>query len=157
MQETYGQRSSRAAGSKRRALAFYFPVRICYMYLISKCIGQSDLGLYSTSLLAKRMRLHNGDLRWKNVFGCKICRKSPPRSGIVLASPKVVYIPRSDSSLHFDIRNISQIRIERLYASARRLLPAALLEHWPHVCRVKITFELLPTNWFVSTTRCHAL
>jgi len=32
-----GQRSSRAAESKRRALGNYFPERICYMILISKC------------------------------------------------------------------------------------------------------------------------
>ena len=34
---------------------------------------------------------------------------------------------------------------------AGRLPPAAVSERWPQVCRVKITFELLPTNWFVST------
>jgi len=27
-----------------------------------------------------------------------------------------------------------------------------MLERWPQVCRVKITFTLLPTNCFVSTT-----
>ena len=36
---------------------------------------------------------------------------------------------------------------------ARRLLSAALLERWPQVCRVKITFTALPTNGFVSTTK----
>jgi len=35
--QTCGQRSGRAAGGKRRALAFYFSVRICCMFLISKC------------------------------------------------------------------------------------------------------------------------
>jgi hypothetical protein len=34
----------------------------------------------------------------------------------------------------------------------RRLLTAAMPERWPQVCRVKITFELLPTICFVSTT-----
>jgi len=34
---------------------------------------------------------------------------------------------------------------------AWRSLPAALLECWLEVCRVKTTFGLLPTNWFVST------
>ena len=29
--------------------------------------------------------------------------------------------------------------------------PATLLERRPQVCRVKITFVLLPNNWFVST------
>jgi len=32
------------------------------------------------------------------------------------------------------------------------LLPADMLERWPQVCHVKITFTLLPTNCFVSTT-----
>jgi hypothetical protein len=36
---TCGQRSSRAAESKRRALGNYFSERICYMFLISKCRG----------------------------------------------------------------------------------------------------------------------
>ena len=36
-------------------------------------------------------------------------------------------------------------------ASAQNLLPAAMFERWPHICRVKITFGGLPTNWFVST------
>jgi len=38
-QQTCGQRSSRAAESKRRALGKYFSERICYMFLISKCRG----------------------------------------------------------------------------------------------------------------------
>ena len=33
------------------------------------------------------------------------------------------------------------------------MLPAALLERWPQVCRVKITCTKLPTNRFVSTTK----
>jgi len=33
------------------------------------------------------------------------------------------------------------------------LLSATLLERWPQVCRVKITFTVLPTNRFVSTTK----
>ena len=37
-------------------------------------------------------------------------------------------------------------------SSARRLLPAARLERWPQVCRVNITFIVLPTNRFVYTT-----
>ena len=39
---------------------------------------------------------------------------------------------------------------EKHNASARRLLPATLLERWPQVCRVRIMFESLPNNWFVS-------
>jgi len=35
--QTCGQRSSRAAESKLRALGNHFPERICYMFIISKC------------------------------------------------------------------------------------------------------------------------
>jgi len=49
--QTCGQRLSRAAESKRRALGNYFPKRICYMFLISKCRGDRDLGLCTTSVL----------------------------------------------------------------------------------------------------------
>jgi len=55
--QTCGQRSSMSAGSKRRALAFYFGVRFCNMFLISKCRGESDLGLCATLVLANRMLL----------------------------------------------------------------------------------------------------
>jgi len=54
---TCGQRSRRAAGSKRRVLGNYFSMRICYEFLISKCRGKPDLGLCTTSVLAKRMLL----------------------------------------------------------------------------------------------------
>jgi len=50
--QTYGQRLSRAAASNRRALGNYFPERICYMFLISKCRGDWDLGLCTTLVLA---------------------------------------------------------------------------------------------------------
>ena len=42
------QTSSRDAERKRRALRDYFPERICYMFLISKCRGDRDLGLCTT-------------------------------------------------------------------------------------------------------------
>ena len=43
--QTCGHRSSRVAKSKSRALAFYFSVRIWYVFFISICRGKSDLGL----------------------------------------------------------------------------------------------------------------
>jgi len=36
------RRSSMAAESKRRALAFYFSMRTWYMFPMSKCRGESD-------------------------------------------------------------------------------------------------------------------
>ena len=59
--QTCGQRSSRVAGSKRLALAFYFSVRIWYMLSISKCRGKSNLGLCMTLVLAKRIRLRSAN------------------------------------------------------------------------------------------------
>jgi len=50
--QTCGQRSSRAAESKRRALGNYFPERICYIIQISKFRGDRHLGLCTTSGLA---------------------------------------------------------------------------------------------------------
>jgi len=42
--QTCGHGSSRVAGSKHRALAFYFPVRIWYMFFMSKYREELDLG-----------------------------------------------------------------------------------------------------------------
>jgi len=88
--------------------------------------------------------------RFLNVFGRRICRKAALRSGILLASPELMHRPRSDSSLHFDTKIIYQMRTEKQNASARRLLATTM--RWPQVCRVKITFELLLTVCFVSST-----
>jgi len=105
-QQTCGQRSGMAARGKRRALVFLFFVLICYMFLISKCRGWSDLHLCMTSGLAKRVPLHSADLQFSNVFGRKIYQNSPLRSGIFFASPEVMHRPRSHSPLHFDMGNI---------------------------------------------------
>ena len=61
--QTCVQRSGMAAASKRRALFFFCLVRICYMFLISKCRGESNLGLCMSSGLAKRMPLRSADFR----------------------------------------------------------------------------------------------
>jgi len=66
--QTCGQRSSRAAESKRRALGNHFSERICYMFPISKCRGDRDLGLYTTSVPAFGEPQRNGKIRGKNVF-----------------------------------------------------------------------------------------
>ena len=105
-QQTCGQRSSMSAGSKRWALAFYFCIQIRYLFLISKCRRESDVGLCTTSLLAKRVLLCIGEFRWilrPNKF---FNRKSPTRSCILIASAEIVGKPRSDFTLHLDIRNI---------------------------------------------------
>jgi len=90
----------------------------------------------------------------KNVFGRKIRQNLPMRGGILLASTALVYRPRLMFPLHFDMDNMWQIRTEKSNACALCLRPADLLECWPYVCRVMITFTLLlPTNWFVCATK----
>jgi len=112
-QQTCGQRSSRAAESKRRALGNHFSEWICYMFLMSKCRGDWDLGLRTFGVLAKRELLRNAKfwffLRAKHIF----FRKSPLRNGSLFASKKIVHRPRSQSPLHFDIRNIYQLHSEK--------------------------------------------
>jgi len=66
--QTCGQRSSKAAESKRQALGNYFSGRIYYMFLISKCRGDWDLGLCTTSGLAFGEPQRSGDFWKKNVF-----------------------------------------------------------------------------------------
>jgi len=93
---------------KCQALAFYVSIRICYMFWNSKCKGEYDLGLCTTSGLAKRMPLRSA-IFWLNR---KICWKSALRSRILFVSPTVVRKPRLHSLLHYDSENIYQIRME---------------------------------------------
>jgi len=95
--QTCGQRSSRAAESKRRALENDFSEWICYMFLASKCRGVWDLGLCTFWVLAKRKPLRNAKfrcfLRAKHIFFLK----SPLCSGSLFASTQKVHRPRSQS------------------------------------------------------------
>jgi len=50
--QTCGQRSSRAAECKHRALENCFSERMCYIFELSKCRRDRDLDLCTTSLLA---------------------------------------------------------------------------------------------------------
>jgi len=63
--QTCSQRSVMAAGGKRQALAFNFSVRIYYMFLVSKCRGQSDLGLCMTPDKNGKMGAGYNNLRRK--------------------------------------------------------------------------------------------
>jgi len=94
------------------------------MFPISKCSGDTSAGLCIFWVLVHGESLRNEGLGNK----------------------------RSGFPLYSDIRNIYQICTDKLFPSARRLLPADMLEHWLQVCRVKITFRLLLKNSFVSTT-----
>ena len=121
------------------------------MFPKSKCRGESDLRLCISSKLAKTTPLHSADFRQilrPNTF---TNRKSLLRSGILFASFELMHRPRCDCRLYFDIGNLQQICTDK-WNAARRLHAAAMPERWPRVCRVKITFELLLTICFVSTT-----
>jgi len=104
--QTSGQRSSRAVESKRRALGNYFFERICYMFRISKCRGDWDVGLCTTLGLAFGEPMRSGDFQEKKVFQRRTYRILPLRCGSPNASPEVVHRPTSQSPLHFDIGNI---------------------------------------------------
>jgi len=104
------ERSARAlrngADVVREAIGNLFCVWVCYMFLVSKCRGDWDLGLCTTSVLALGERLRDGKIRKKNVFRRRKNRILPLRFGSPSASTEVVHRPRSQSSLHFDIGNI---------------------------------------------------
>ena len=128
--QTCGHRLDMAAGSKRRGLAFYFPIQIWYMFLISKYRGKSDLGLCMSLGRANRMLLRSADFPRNlrpNTFSN---RKFALRSRILFARTEVMHTPRFDSPLHFDIRQISSKNkmLALAFASSRhaRALAAGL-------------------------------
>jgi len=141
-----GHRSSMSARSKHRALQNYFSVRICYMFLMSKRREDWDPGLCTFVVLASREPLRSCDF-WKNRVGPHKKKQSLALRSISLyvSTPKV-HRPRSRCPWHFDIRNIYQIRTEKQFSRALRLLSADILKRWPHVCHVKITCTLLLTK-----------
>ena len=100
--QTCGQRLSRTAESKCRARGNYFPERICCMFLISKCRGDSDLVLCTTSVLSTPSQWQNPIFRRNTFFS----RQSPLRCGSPSASPEVVHRLRSQSPLYFHTGNI---------------------------------------------------
>ena len=53
--------------SKRRALGHYFSEQICYMFLMSKCRGDQDVGLCTTSELTFGELQRNGKIRFLKV------------------------------------------------------------------------------------------
>ena len=93
-------------GVVREAIGNQFGVRICYMFPISKCRGDWDLGLCTTSVLALGERMRDGKIWEKNMFRrsknriLSLCFCSPS------ASTEVVHRTRSHFPLHFDIRSI---------------------------------------------------
>jgi len=62
--------------------------------------------------------------------------------------PKKVHRHRSRSVLHFVIGCMEQFTSRKKNSSARRSLPAALLERWSQVCRHRTTLTLLHDELF---------
>ena len=56
--------------SKRGALGNYFSEQICYIFLMSKCRGDQDLGLCTTSVLAFGELQRNGKIRFLKFKTC---------------------------------------------------------------------------------------
>jgi len=139
-------------------LAFCFCVRICHMFPISKCREESDLGLCTTSVLANKMPRCIGKIRQilrRNTFLIETRHPAAAFSGF-LHVPKLC-ADLDPTLLYILIRCImisgthSKFLRKNKNTCAQRLLPATLLERWPHVCLVKITFGLLPMDCFVCT------
>jgi len=105
-QQTCGQHSSRAVERKRQALGNYFAEQICYMFLMSKCREDRDLGLCPISVLAFGEPQRNGKFRLFLRRDTFFFSKLASALRFSNASTEVGLRPRSRSSLHFDIRNI---------------------------------------------------
>jgi len=102
--QTCGQRSSRAAESKRWALGNDFSERICYMFLISNVEETEILVCAQLRYLRFGEPQLNVKIRFflrRNTF---FNRKSPLRIGSPNANNKVVHRPRSQSPLTFCIK-----------------------------------------------------
>ena len=93
-------------GRRARGYRKLMFVRICYMFLISKCRGDSYLGLCTTSVLALRPRMRDGRMWEKIVFERRKNRILPLHFDSPNASTEVVHRPTSQSPLLFNIRNI---------------------------------------------------
>ena len=87
--QTCGQRWSRAAESKRRALGNYFSERICFIFPISKCRRDWDLGLCTTSGLAFGEPMRSGDSQKKKMFRRRKNRILPLRCSSQTQVPKM--------------------------------------------------------------------
>ena len=114
------------------------------MFLISICREKLDLGVCMTSILAKRMRPRSADFRFKNVC---LCLAAEFVGSWHCAAAFSLQVPKSCTHIDPTFLYISILKTYTKFARKNKML----LERWPQVCCVKIMFELLPNNWFVST------
>jgi len=138
----------------RRALAFYFFTRICYIFSKSKCGEESDPSriVHNFGTCKKHAAARPGGGNFWQILRPKTCFnwKSPLRSRILFSSPKIVHRPRSNSSLNIDIG------IHCKFILKKRILALGIC--FPQPCSsAGRTFPQIdhvltkPTNWFVST------
>jgi len=115
------------------------------MLLISKCRGDRDLSLCTTSVTAAQNPIFPAS---KRLFFLE-----SRHCAAVLQTQVPKLCTDLDLSLLYILILGTYSKSEKYFPSSRRLLSAALLELWLHVCRVKITFTVLSMNCFVSTTK----
>jgi len=76
------------------------------------------------------------------------------RSGFLFASTQKVHRPRAQFPLQFEIGTYSKFAWKNNFLPSDVYFPQPCsVERWLQICRVKITFTVLPTNCFVSTTK----
>jgi len=80
---------------------------LVHKFLYQKSIRiATDTTVRMSLVLAKRMPLRSADFQRILRPDTFLNQKSALRSGILFASTELMHRPRSDFSLHFDIRNI---------------------------------------------------
>ena len=120
------------------------------MFIISKCTGDLDLGLCTTSGLALEEPKRNGRFRKKK----HVSTQEKSDFAMTLGSKVQKLCTDIDLSLLYILilGTYSKFARKNNFLALGVCFPA-LLERWPQVCRVKITFTKLLTNRFVSTTK----
>jgi len=86
----------------------------------------------------------------KNASGCRKNWNLALRSGSTLVLKKCIDLDLS-LLIILILGHVADSLWKMILQRSRRLLPADMLERWPHSFRVKITFTSLLTNRFVST------
>ena len=100
------QKKKQGCGRQTPSARNVFSRANLHMFLKSKCRGDSDLGLCIFWVLANREPLRNAKFRFFLRATHAFSRKSPVLNGSLFASTQKVHRPRSQSPLHFDMRNI---------------------------------------------------
>ena len=105
-QQPCGQHSSMSAGSRPQTLGFEVShANLPYVPNIKmwRRVRSRSVPNFGTS---KQNATEHWQIPANSAAKHVLNRKSPPRSGIVFASTELMYRPRPDSPLHFDIRDI---------------------------------------------------